>query len=158
MASLNRVQLIGNLGRDPELRHTNQGDPVTTLSVATTERWKDRESGELKEATEWHRVVVFGRAAEACAACLVVGAQIFAEGSLHTRRWTDRDEIERFSTEIRAGEVKFLGTARRAEFPAAAAEAAPEQEGGVESPAEPATPRRTRKAVASVEAGVDVPF
>lgn len=113
MASLNRMQLIGHLGRDPELRYTAAGDPVTTLSVATTERWKDRDSGEAREATEWHRVVVFGRSAEACAAHLAAGSQVYAEGPLQTRRWTDREAVERTTTELRALEIKFLG-ARRA--------------------------------------------
>ena len=113
MASLNKVQLIGNLGRDPEIRQTSSGAPVATVSIATTERWKDKETGEIKEAAEWHRVVLYGRNAELAAEHLSTGSQVYVEGALSTRKWTDAQNVERYSTEIRAFELKFLGGKRK---------------------------------------------
>ena len=113
MASLNKVQLIGNLGHDPEVRHTPSGRPVATLSIATSERWKDKETGEPKEATEWHRVVLHGRNAELAAEHLATGSQVYIEGALSTHKWTDAQNVERYSTEVRAFELKFLGGKRK---------------------------------------------
>ena len=113
MASLNKVQLIGNLGRDPEVRHMPSGAPVATLSIATSERWKDKETGEPKEATEWHRVVLYGHNAELAGEHLTTGSQVYVEGALSTRKWTDAQNVERYSTEVRAFEVKFLGGKRK---------------------------------------------
>jgi single-strand DNA-binding protein len=113
VASLNRVQLIGNLGRDPEVRYTLSGTPVVTVSIATSERWKDKETGEPKEATEWHRVVLHGRNAELAAEHLATGSQVYVEGALSTRKWTDAHNVERCTTEIRAFEIKFLGGRRK---------------------------------------------
>ena len=112
MASLNKVQLIGNLGRDPEVR-THSGKPIATLSLATSERWTDKETGELKEATEWHRVVLHGRNAELAGEHLVTGSQVYVEGALSTRKWSDAQNVERYTTEVRAFELKFLGGKRK---------------------------------------------
>ncbi|MCA9561864.1 MAG: single-stranded DNA-binding protein [Myxococcales bacterium] len=100
--------LIGRLGRDPELRYTQGNQAVTTLRVATSENWKDKTSGERKEATEWHRVVVWGRQAENCNKFLAKGRQVYIEGTLRTREWEDKDGNRRFTTEVVARNVQFL--------------------------------------------------
>jgi len=108
MASVNKVILIGNLGRDPEVRYLPSGDAVATLSVATTEKWKDK-NGEQQEQTEWHRVSFFGRQAEICGEYLRKGSQIYVEGRLQTRKWTDKEGKERYTTEIRGDRMQMLG-------------------------------------------------
>ncbi|MDY0071857.1 MAG: single-stranded DNA-binding protein [Thauera sp.] len=110
MASLNKVMLIGNLGRDPETRYASSGDAICNIAVATTETWKDKATGERKEATEWHRVVFFGRLAEIAAQYLRKGSQIYIEGRLQTRKWQDKDGKDRYTTEIRGDEMKMLGS------------------------------------------------
>jgi single-strand DNA-binding protein len=109
MASVNKVIIVGNLGRDPEMRSFPSGDRVANVTIATTDRWKDKTSGEMKEATEWHRVVFNGRLAEIAGEYLRKGSQVYVEGSLRTRKWTDKDGIEKYTTEIRADEMKMLG-------------------------------------------------
>ena len=110
MASVNKVILVGNLGKDVELRYTQAGDAIATLTVATSEQWKDKATGEKKEAVEWHRCSVFGKLAEICGQWLKKGAQVYLEGSLRTRKWTDKEGIERYTTEIRVDEMKMLGS------------------------------------------------
>ena len=110
MASLNKVILIGNLGKDPETRYAPSGDAICNLTLATTETWKDKTSGERREATEWHRVVFFGRVAEVAAQYLRKGSQVYIEGSLRTRKWQDKDGKDQYTTEIRANEMKVLGS------------------------------------------------
>jgi len=112
MSSVNKVILIGNLGADPETRVLPSGEEVANVRVATTDRWKDKASGEQKEMTEWHRVSFFGRMAEIAGEYLKKGSQIYVEGSLRTRKWTDKDGIERYSTEIRGDRMQMLGSAR----------------------------------------------
>lgn len=109
MASLNRTTLIGNLGADPLLRYMPDGSPVATISVATTEKWKDRVTGDVKEETEWHRIVFFKKLAETVAEYLKSGSQVYVEGKLRTRKWTDKDGIERYTTEIVANAMQMLG-------------------------------------------------
>lgn len=109
MASVNKVIIVGNLGRDPEMRSFPSGDRVANVTIATTDRWKDKTSGEMKEATEWHRVVFNGRLAEIAGEYLRKGSQVYVEGSLRTRKWTDKDGVEKYTTEIRADEMKMLG-------------------------------------------------
>ena len=109
MASVNKVIIVGNLGRDPEMRSFPSGDRVANVTIATTDRWKDKTSGEMKEATEWHRVVFNGRLAEIAGEYLRKGSQVYLEGSLRTRKWTDKDGVEKYTTEIRADEMKMLG-------------------------------------------------
>lgn len=109
MASLNKVILIGNLGRDPETRYAPSGDAICNVTIATTETWKDKQSGEKREQTEWHRVVFFGRLAEIAAQYLRKGSQVYLEGRLQTRKWQDKDGQDRYTTEIRADEMKMLG-------------------------------------------------
>lgn len=108
MASVNKVIIIGNLGRDPEVRYLPSGDAVATLNVATTEQWKDK-AGERQEQTEWHRIAFFGRQAEVCAEYLKKGSQIYVEGRLQTRKYTDKEGVERYSTEIRGDRMQMLG-------------------------------------------------
>ena len=109
MASVNRVTIIGNLGKDPETRYATSGDAVTNITVATTETWKDKATGEKREATEWHRVVFFGKLAEIAGQYLKKGSQVYLEGKLKTRKWQDKDGHERYTTEINADEMKMLG-------------------------------------------------
>ena len=107
MASVNKVILVGNLGADPEMRHTGSGDPVCTLSVATSEKYKNRD-GEMQTTTEWHKVVLFRRLAEIANQYLRKGSSAYFEGQLKTRQWTDKNGLERYSTEIEANELKLL--------------------------------------------------
>jgi single-strand DNA-binding protein len=101
MSSVNKVILVGNLGRDPEVRSTQGGARIANLSIATSERWKDKSSGEAKERTEWHRVVVFNdRLSEVCEKYLRKGSKVYIEGALETRKWTDQSGQEKYSTEI----------------------------------------------------------
>jgi single-strand DNA-binding protein len=111
MASVNKVILLGNLGRDPETRYTTGGDAVTNLNIATSEQWKDK-SGEKQERTEWHRVVLFGRQAEIAGEYLKKGRSVYIEGRLQTRKYTDKDGVEKYSTEIVADRMQLIGGAR----------------------------------------------
>lgn len=108
MASVNKVILIGNLGADPEVRYLPSGDAVANLSIATTEKFKDR-NGEMQEATEWHRVSFFGKTAEICGQYLKKGSQVYVEGSIRTRKWQDKDGNDRYTTEIRGERMQMLG-------------------------------------------------
>lgn len=110
MASVNKVTLIGNLGRDPESRTFPDGGQIVTITVATTDKWKDKATGEPKEHTEWHRVVFSNRLAEIAAQYLKKGSQVYIEGSLRTRKWTDPSGVEKYSTEIRADQMQMLGS------------------------------------------------
>ena len=111
MASVNKVIIVGNLGRDPELRTFPSGDQVANVTIATTDRWRDKNTGENKEATEWHRVVFNGRLAEIVGQYLRKGSQVYVEGSLRTRKWTDQASgQERYATEIRADSMQMLGS------------------------------------------------
>ncbi len=109
MASVNKVIIVGNLGRDPEMRTFPSGDQVANVTVATTDKWKDKQTGEMKEATEWHRIVFNGRLAEIAGQYLRKGSQIYVEGSLRTRKWTDQSGVEKYSTEIRSDQMQMLG-------------------------------------------------
>ena len=109
MASVNKVIIVGNLGRDPEMRTFPSGDQVANVTIATTDKWKDKQTGEMKEATEWHRVVFNGRLAEVVGQYLRKGSQVYVEGSLRTRKWTDQNGVEKYSTEIRADHMQMLG-------------------------------------------------
>ena len=115
MASINKAIIIGNLGDDPELRYTENNTAVTTLSIATNERWKDKD-GQPQERTEWHRVVVFGRQAENCNQYLKKGRSVYIEGRIQTRKWEDKDGNTRYTTEIVAQTVQFLAGGRDGEY------------------------------------------
>ena len=108
MSSVNKALIIGNLGQDPEIKYTQSGSPVANLSVATSERWKDKNTGEQKEQTEWHRVVVFGRLAEIAEQYLKKGSKIFIEGKIQTRDWEDADGNKKYTTEVVAREMTML--------------------------------------------------
>ncbi len=109
MASVNRAILIGNLGKDPEVKFMPNGDAVCNFSIATSESWKDKNTGEKKEATEWHRVVVFRKLAEICGEYLKKGSSVYIEGKITTRKWQDKDGQDRYTTEIVASEMRMLG-------------------------------------------------
>ena len=111
MASVNKVILLGNLGRDPETRYTTNGDAVTNLRIATSEQWKDK-SGEKQERTEWHSVVLFGRQAEVAGEYLKKGRSVYIEGRLQTRKYTDKEGVEKYATEIVADRMQLIGGAR----------------------------------------------
>lgn len=108
MASVNKVILVGNLGRDPEMRYLPSGDAVASFSVATTETWKDK-SGQRQEQTEWHRIAMFGKQAEVAGQYLKKGSSVYIEGRLQTRKWTDKEGNERQTTEVRADRMQMLG-------------------------------------------------
>ena len=168
MASVNKIILVGNLGRDPEMRSFPNGDQVANIAIATTDKWKDKATGEMKEATEWHRVVFNGRLAEIAGQYLRKGSQVYIEGSLRTRKWTDKDGSEKSTTEVRADQMQMLGSRqgmgggdeggggggyepRRA--PAAAAPRAP-----APMAARPATPTAARSPSGFDDMDDDIPF
>ena len=106
---INKVILVGNLGRDPEVRYTAQGAAIANLRIATAEQWKDKQTGERQERTEWHTVVCFGRLGEIAGEYLKKGRQVYIEGRLQTRKWQDKDGADRYSTEIVASDMQMLG-------------------------------------------------
>jgi single-strand DNA-binding protein len=110
MASINKVIIIGNLGRDPETRYLPSGDAVTNITVATTDKYKDKTTGDPKEITEWHRVAMFGKLAEIAGQYLKKGSQVYIEGKLQTRKWQDKEGQDRYTTEIRADTMQMLGS------------------------------------------------
>lgn len=110
MASVNKVILIGHLGADPETRYMPSGDAVVNMRMATSEQWKDKDSGEKREATEWHSLVAFRRLAEICSEYCSKGAMIYVEGRLKTRKWQDKDGNDRYTTEIRGDRMQMLGS------------------------------------------------
>lgn len=109
MASVNKTTLVGNLGADPEIRYMPDGTPTASVTIATTDTWKDKATGEKKEKTEWHRVVFFKGLAEVVGEYLKKGSQIYVEGKLRTRKWTDKEGIDRYTTEIVCQEMQMLG-------------------------------------------------
>ena len=137
MASVNKVIIVGNLGRDPETRYLPSGEAVTNISVATTETWKDKTSGEKKEATEWHRISAFGKLAEIMGEYLKKGSQVYIEGSLKTRKYQDKETgKDRYSTEIRADRMQMLGSRAGAGMPSDDSGAEPASKGaGAPKPA-----------------------
>ncbi|MBC3932242.1 MULTISPECIES: single-stranded DNA-binding protein [Undibacterium] len=110
MASVNKVIIVGNLGRDPETRYMPNGDAMTSITVATTDTWKDKATGEKKEQTEWHRITFFGKLAEIAGQYLKKGSQVYVEGSLRTRKYTDKDGVEKYATDIKADSMQMLGS------------------------------------------------
>lgn len=137
MASINEVTLLGHLGRDPELRQTNNGQAACNISMATSRRWTDKQSGEKVEKTEWHRVVFFGRSAEVVAQYTRKGSQLYVRGRLETRKWTDKDGIDKYVTEIVAESCQFVD---KRQDNGSAAPAAPTTGDAPAAPRSPATP------------------
>ena len=129
---INKVILIGNLGGDPETRYMPNGSAVTNITVATNESWKDKQTGEQKDRTEWHKVAMFNRLAEVAAEYLRKGSQVYIEGKLRTRKWQDRDGNDRYTTEIIADEMQMLGGRSGGSAPMGAGSSA-------DSPASPAS-------------------
>lgn len=111
MAGINKVIIVGHLGQDPEVRYMPDGTPVANFSIATSETWKDKQTGEKKERTEWHRIVAWRNLGELCGKYLAKGRQVYIEGKLQTRSW-EKDGVTRYTTEIVATDVQFLGGAR----------------------------------------------
>ena len=141
MASVNKVILVGNLGRDPETRYTTGGDAVTNIRLATTDTWKDK-NGEKQEKTEWHSIVFYGRQAEIAAEYLKKGRQIYVEGRLQTRKWQDKEGQDRYTTEIVADRMQMLGN---------------REGGGAGGGSEPAPERERERAGAGVGGGSGSP-
>jgi single-strand DNA-binding protein len=140
MASVNKVIIVGNLGRDPETRYLPSGEAVTNISVATTDTWKDKASGEKKEATEWHRVSFFGRLAEIAGEYLKKGSQVYVEGKLRTRKYQDKETgKDRYSTDIIADRMQMLGSRAGSGEPAGEAGSEPRGDAGPkgDAPAKP---------------------
>lgn len=158
MASVNKVIILGNLGKDPESRTLPSGETVCNFSVATTEVWKDKATGERKEATEWHRVTFFGRQAEIATQYLRKGSPVYVEGSLRTRKWTDQNGQERYTTEIRGETLRLLGSRQdgggenTADYPAHA-QSAPQP-----APTSRPSPQAAAKRPAPAFEEDDIPF
>ncbi len=154
MASVNKVILVGNLGRDPETRYNPEGGAICNISVATTDTWKDKTSGEKQERTEWHRVVFFSRLAEIAGEYLKKGSQVYIEGSLRTRKWQDKEGQERTTTEIVADRMQMLGS-RQGMGDAAARETM----GEAKEPATAGAPQGAKKAGGKLDdLDDDIPF
>lgn len=117
MASVNKVIILGNLGKDPEMRYSPDGAAIANITVATTQTWKDKATGDKKEETEWHRVVFFGRLAEVVGDYLKKGSPCYVEGRLRTRKWTDKEGNDRYTTEIVADSMQLLGSKRDSDAP-----------------------------------------
>lgn len=153
MASVNKVILVGNLGADPETRYTASGDAVCNIRLATTESWKDKNSGEKREITEWHRVVFYRKLAEIAGQYLKKGSQVYLEGRIKTRKWTDKEGQDRYTTEVEATDMVMLGSRQGMGAPASSG-------GGYDSePTDyaPAPPRNKPKP-AFDDLGDDIPF
>lgn len=155
MASVNKVIIVGNLGRDPESRTFPSGDSVCNITVATTEKWKDKTTGEAKEATEWHRIVFNGKLAEIATQYLRKGTAVYVEGSLKTRKWTDQQGVEKYATEIRATSMQMLGGK-----PDGGGQQQQQQRPAGGQPAAPTTPMAQRASAGSGYGGQDddIPF
>jgi single-strand DNA-binding protein len=140
MASVNKVILVGNLGSDPTTRYMPSGDAMTNIAVATTDKWKDKASGEQKEATEWHRVSAFGKLAEIMGQYLKKGSQVYIEGKLRTRKWTDKEGVEKYVTEIIADTMQMLGSRQSDPAPASRSTASDYQNAKQGSPSSKPAP------------------
>jgi single-strand DNA-binding protein len=162
MASVNKVILVGNLGKDPETRYMPNGDAVTNVTIATSDAWTDKASGEKKEATEWHRVTFYRRLAEVAGEYLKKGSSVYVEGKLRTRKWQDKDGQDRYTTEVIADVMQMLGSrgggggsAPMDDGPAAGSRG----EGGAREPARAAKPAVAKKPAGAFEdMDDDIPF
>jgi single-strand DNA-binding protein len=155
MASVNKVIIVGNLGRDPEVRYMPSGDAIANIAVATSYRSKDRNTGEQKELTEWHRISFFGRLAEIAGEYLKKGSQVYVEGRLQTRKYTDKDGIERYATDIIAENMQMLGSRQGLGEPDTSPRTPPQQRG---TPAPTQRPSPPRPAPNFSELDDDIPF
>ena len=153
--SVNKVIIVGNLGRDPEVRYTPNGSAVCNVSVATTRNWKDKTSGEKAEETEWHRVVFYDRLAEIAGEYLKKGRSVYVEGRLKTRKWTDKDGAEKYTTEIIAQEMQMLGGREGMGGGSSGEDSSYGGGGGYERPAPAARPAGAAKPAAKSSTGFD---
>ena len=138
MASVNKVILVGNLGKDPETRYMPEGGAITNITLATTHTWKDKSSGDKKEETEWHRVSFFGRLAEIAGEYLKKGSPCYVEGRLRTRKWTDKEGNDRYTTEIVADSMQLLGSKRDSVGDSGGMREPPSESSRSEAPSKPA--------------------
>jgi single-strand DNA-binding protein len=152
MASVNKVILIGNLGKDPETRYMPNGDAVTNITLATTETWKDK-NGEKQEKTEWHRVTFYRKLAEIAGEYLKKGRPVYVEGRLETRKWTDKAGVERYTTDVIATDMKMLGSK-----PGSAGFEAPDREEGGFAPSAPSSKAPARSSSGFDDMDDDIPF
>jgi single-strand DNA-binding protein len=150
MASVNKVIIVGNLGRDPEIRYMPSGSAIANVTIATSRQWKDKTSGERQEETEWHRVVFFDRLAEIAGEYLKKGRPVYVEGRLKTRKWTDKDGVDRYTTEIVATEMQLLGSRE-----GGAGGEAGDEGGTTQRSAPPARPAAAPKTAAKSSTGFD---
>ena len=153
---INKVILVGNLGKDPEVRYSPSGQAVANATLATSESWKDKNTGEKQERTEWHRVVFFGRLAEIAGEYLKKGAQIYVEGRLQTRKWQDKEGQDRYTTEIVANEMQMLGSRGGAGAPAD--NSFNQDVPSAEAPSGGGSTRAPAKAAAGADFDDDIPF
>jgi single-strand DNA-binding protein len=157
MASVNKVILVGNLGRDPETRFSPDGGAICNFSIATTESWKDKTTGEKKENTEWHRIVMYNRLAEIAGEYLKKGRPVYVEGRLKTRKWTDKDGVEKYTTEVIATEMQMLGGRDGASAPAGGDEGASySREPAVAMSAKSGAPKKAAQSFSEMDD--DIPF
>ncbi len=154
MASVNKWIGIGNLGKDPEMRYTASGEAICNFSIACTDSWKDKQTGEKKEMTEWVRISFFGKLAEISGQYLKKGSQVYIEGSLRTRKWTDQNGQERYTTEIRGEEMKMLGSRQGMGAPAASSGNAYDNDPADYAPA----PAKNKPKPSFEDLGDDIPF
>jgi single-strand DNA-binding protein len=153
---VNKAIIVGTLGQDPDVKYTASGSPVVNISVATNESWKDKQTGEAQERTEWHRIVIFGKLGEIAAQYLKKGSQAYFEGKIQTRKWQDQSGNDRYSTEIVANEMQMLG-GRPSGGDSAVPFNPPAQQQQRQAPAQQSTP--AAPAVAPVDDGFDdIPF
>ncbi|MFM9881845.1 MAG: single-stranded DNA-binding protein [Burkholderiales bacterium] len=162
MASVNKVIVLGNCGKDPETRYMPDGGAITNVSIATSHRWKDRASGENKEETEWHRVAFFGRLAEIAGEYLKKGSPVYVEGRLKTRKWQDKEGNERYTTEIVADQMQLLGSrgagSGGGDMPPRDVDGAPSQDSGGGAPRSAAKPASAKPAGSVANMDDDIPF
>ena len=156
MASVNKVILVGNLGADPETRYMPNGDPITNIRLATTSRWKDKQSGENKEETEWHRIVFRARLAEIAGEYLKKGSPVYVEGRIRTRKWQDKEGQDRYTTEIMADNMQLLGSRGGAGEPRMEREPAEAGAGSGGGAAKPAAKKAPAGGLGEMED--DIPF
>lgn len=162
--SVNKVILVGNLGADPEVRRLNSGEPVVNLRIATSESWRDRSSGERRDRTEWHSVVIFNEnLAKVAEQYLKKGAKVYVEGQLQTRKWQDQNGQDRYTTEIRGDEMKMLGRREGGDAPMRAPDSGYDAPAPASRPAPAAAPRPQSQAPAASSSGFgdfddDIPF
>lgn len=157
MAGVNKVLIVGNLGQEPEVRYSNNGSAIANISVATSDSWKDKNTGERQERTEWHRIVMFNRLGEIAGEYLKKGSKVYIEGKLQTRKWQDQQGNDRYSTEIVADQMQMLDGREGGANPQSASStprANPQSQGGKQPPSQPA-PQQGQGGFTDPE---DIPF